>query len=290
VSGRSCAASKERYGCHHGSPSPTGLVGDPAGRSLHRRTLPLPDQGDRPDRLRAAAQLRMEVTSKPQVVERPKPSCAGSNCPAGGEAATMTERVQPARRQRRLALSRLRAHNAGRRGGERLAELRDLLQQDEDCATRSAKPSAMGIWGAGPAAIRPAAWRASNARHALEDELSGRPAGGRTLLREQVEEGDHRLNGWARWTGIPMQRRWPASARNCLSSKTGWRSGSVGQPEAVGGGAASILPARPHEIPRRRWVSFPFLGPHPASARTRTRQGPCGGRCSIGGGPWCASI
>jgi len=106
-----------------------------------------------------------------------------------------------------------------------------------------------------------------------------------------VEEGDIAM--WcARWTGIPMQRCWPVpSARNCLSSKTGGRSGVIGQPRRLAAVAASIAGPAGMQDPRRPGgVPFLFLGPPHRGRKTELAKALAGGAVPMRGWPWCASI
>ncbi|APD47906.1 AAA family ATPase [Synechococcus sp. CS-602] len=253
---------KERYELHHGVTITDGALVAAirladryiADRCLPDKAIDLIDE--------AAAQLRMEVTSKPQVVEEAEAELRRVELALlAAEAAPMTERVQR-QEQRRLALSRLQElQQRWQAERERLAELRDLLQQDEDLRHAISEAERDGDLEEAARLQYDQLHGVQQRRHALEDELQAAQQAGEALLREQVEEGDI-ADVVARWTGIPMQRLLAGERQKLLELENRLAERVIGQPEAVAAVAASIRRARAGmQDPRRPVGSFLFLGP-----------------------------
>jgi ATP-dependent Clp protease ATP-binding subunit ClpA len=98
-------------------------------------------------------------------------------------------------------------------------------------------------------------------RQQLEQDLLADQASGRSLLREQVEEGDI-ADVVARWTGIPVQRLLAGERQKLLDLEQRLGERVVGQREPVAAVAAAIRRARAGmKDPRRPVGSFLFLGP-----------------------------
>jgi ATP-dependent Clp protease ATP-binding subunit ClpA len=248
---------KERYELHHGV-----AITDPAlvaAARLADRYITdrcLPDSAiDLVDE--AAAQLRMEVTSKPQLVEAAEAELRRVELALlSAEAAPLEERVQwqEQRRQATEALQRVQQRWQAER--ERLAELRDLLQQDEDLRHAIAEAERDGDYEEAARLQHDQLNALQQRRETLEAELQGE-----TILREQVEEGDI-ADVVARWTGIPVQRLLAGERQKLLELEAGLGERVVGQPEAVAAVAAAIRRARAGmQSPTRPVGSFLFLGP-----------------------------
>ena len=248
---------KERYELHHGV-----AITDPAlvaAARLADRYITdrcLPDSAiDLVDE--AAAQLRMEVTSKPQLVEAAEAELRRVELALlSAEAAPLEERValQEQRRQATEALQRVQQRWQAER--ERLAELRDLLQQDEDLRHAIAEAERDGDYEEAARLQHDQLNALQQRRETLEAELQGE-----TILREQVEEGDI-ADVVARWTGIPVQRLLAGERQKLLELEASLGERVVGQPEAVAAVAAAIRRARAGmQSPTRPVGSFLFLGP-----------------------------
>ena len=253
---------KERYELHHGvAITDQALVAAArlADRYITDRCLPdsaidLVDQ--------AAANLRMEATSKPQRIETAEADLRRVELALlSAEAAPETERVQlqEQRRQATDALHQLQVRWQVER--DRLAELRSLLQQDEDLRHAIAEAEREGD-------LEQAAQLQYNQLHglqerrdALEAELRADDQSRESLLREQVEAGDI-ADVVARWTGIPVQRLLAGERQKLLELEARLSERVIGQPEAVAAVAAAIRRARAGmQSPRRPVGSFLFLGP-----------------------------
>lgn len=253
---------KERYELHHGVTITDGAL--QAAVRLAERYIAdrcLPDKAiDLIDE--AAAQLRMEVTSKPQVVEAAELDLRRIELALlGAEAASEDERVN-LQEQRRTALERLqdlqRRWQAER---DQLAELRELLQQDDELRLAIAEAERDGEFEEAARLQVDQLQLVQQRRAALEEELLDDQRGGLSLLREQVEEGDI-ADVVARWTGIPIQRLLAGERQKLLELEQRLAERVIGQPEAVAAVAASIRRARAGmQDPRRPVGSFLFLGP-----------------------------
>ena len=248
---------RERYELHHGvTIADQALV---AACRLAERYISdrcLPDSAiDLVDE--AAAQLRMEVTSKPRVVEEAEGELRRVELALlAAETAPMEERValQEQRQRAHAALEALQRRWHQER--ERLAELRALLEEDEQLRQAIAEAEREGDLETAARLQYDQLQRVQQRRAALEAELRDDP-----MLREQVEEGDI-ADVVARSTGIPVRRLLAGERQKLLELEARLGERVVGQPEAVGAVAASIRRARAGmKAPSRPVGSFLFLGP-----------------------------
>ena len=253
---------KERYELHHGVTITDGAV--TAANRLADRYISdrcLPDKAiDLIDE--AAAQLKMDVTSKPQVVEEAEAELRRVELALlAAEQAPEVERVQlqAARIAAASQLTDLRKRWQIER--DHLAELRDLLQQDEDLRHAIAEAERLGDLEAAARLQYDQLHRVQQRRADLEETLAVAKASGSALLREQVEAEDI-ADVVARWTGIPVQRLLAAERQKLLDLEAHLGERVIGQPEAVQAVAAAIRRARAGmKDPRRPVGSFLFLGP-----------------------------
>ncbi|KEF41713.1 MAG: ATPase AAA [Cyanobium sp. CACIAM 14] len=248
---------KERYELHHGVTITDGALvaaARLADRYISDRCLPdsaidLIDE--------AAANLRMEATSKPQVVEDAEVELRRVELALlAAEAAPLEERVQLQEQRRRAhdQLERLQRRWAEER--ERLEELRELLQQDEDLRHAIAEAERDGDLEEAARLQYDQLHGVQQRRAALEAELQSDP-----MLREQVEEGDIG-DVVARSTGIPIQRLLAGERQKLLELEQRLAERVIGQSEAVAAVAASIRRSRAGmQAPTRPVGSFLFLGP-----------------------------
>ena len=253
---------KERYELHHGvtiTDAAVTAAARLADRYISDRCLP--DKAiDLIDE--AAAQLKMDVTSKPQVVEDAEMALRRVELSVlAAEQAPEAERVQ-LQRQRLEAttrLSRLRERWQAERG--QLEELRQLLQEDEGLRHAIAEAERQGDLEEAARLQYDQLHRLQQRRSDLEQSLSDAQASGTALLREQVEAADI-ADVVARWTGIPVQRLLAGERQKLLELDQRLQERVIGQPEAVQAVAAAIRRARAGMKDRRRPVgSFLFLGP-----------------------------
>jgi len=253
---------KERYELHHGVAITDGAV--VAAARLANRYIAdrcLPDSAiDLIDE--AAAQLRMEVTSKPRRVEEAEAELRRVELALlAAETAPQAERLA-LQEQRRLAsegLQTLQQRWQGER--EQLEELRQLLADDEALRLQIAEAERDGDLEEAARLQYDQLHGVQQRRQQLEEHLLEDQASGRSLLREQVEEGDI-ADVVARSTGIPVQRLLAGERQKLLELEQRLAERVIGQPEPVAAVAAAIRRARAGmKDPRRPVGSFLFLGP-----------------------------
>ncbi|MFM7675200.1 MAG: AAA family ATPase, partial [Synechococcus sp.] len=253
---------KERYELHHGvAITDAALVAAARLADRYIAARCLPDSAiDLVDE--AAARLKMEVTSKPQAVEQAEAELRRVELALlSAEAAPLAERVQ-LQEQRREATERLQALQ--QRWGEereRLAELRELLQHDEELRHAIAEAERDGDYEEAARMQVEQLQLVQQRRLAIEDDLQRELRDNPPLLREQVEADDI-ADVVARWTGIPVQRLLAGERQKLLELESRLGEKVIGQPEAVAAVAAAIRRARAGMQAVRRPVgSFLFLGP-----------------------------
>jgi ATP-dependent Clp protease ATP-binding subunit ClpA len=253
---------KERYELHHGVAITDGAV--VAAARLADRYIAdrcLPDSAiDLIDE--AAAQLRMEVTSKPRLVEEAESELRRVELALlSAESAPEPERValQEQRRQASAQLQELQQRWQGER--EELAELRQLLADDESLRLQIAEAERDGDLEEAARLQYDQLHGVQQRRSELEAQLQEQQRSGQSLLREQVEEGDI-ADVVARWTGIPVQRLMAGERQKLLELELRLGERVIGQQEPVAAVAAAIRRARAGmKDPRRPVGSFLFLGP-----------------------------
>ena len=253
---------KERYELHHGVAITDGAV--VAAARLADRYIAdrcLPDSAiDLIDE--AAAQLRMEVTSKPRLVEEAESELRRVELALlSAESAPEPERValQEQRRQASAQLQELQQRWQGER--EELAELRQLLADDESLRLQIAEAERDGDLEEAARLQYDQLHGVQQRRSELEAQLQEQQRTGQSLLREQVEEGDI-ADVVARWTGIPVQRLMAGERQKLLELEQRLGERVIGQREPVAAVAAAIRRARAGmKDPRRPVGSFLFLGP-----------------------------
>ncbi len=253
---------KERYELHHGV-SITDEAIKTANRLADRYISDrcLPDKAiDLIDE--AAAQLKMEVTSKPQVVEEAEADLRRVELALlAAEQAPEAERIQLQRNRLEVStrLDDLRRRWQEERG--QLEELGQLLQQDEDLRHAIAEAERDGDLEEAARLQYDQLHRVQQRRDELEASQAEAQSAGTALLREQVEAGDI-ADLVARWTGIPVQRLLAGERRKLLDLDAHLAERVIGQGEAVSAVAAAIRRARAGmKDPRRPVGSFLFLGP-----------------------------
>ena len=253
---------KERYELHHGV-----TITDEAIQTANRLADRYISDRCLPDKAidlidEAAAQLKMEVTSKPQVVEEAEADLRRVELALlAAEQAPEAERIQLQRNRLEVStrLDDLRRRWQEERG--QLEELGQLLQQDEDLRHAIAEAERDGDLEEAARLQYDQLHRLQQRRDELEASQAEAQSAGTALLREQVEAGDI-ADLVARWTGIPVQRLLAGERRKLLDLDAHLAERVIGQGEAVTAVAAAIRRARAGmKDPRRPVGSFLFLGP-----------------------------
>ncbi|MEB3308239.1 MAG: AAA family ATPase [Cyanobacteriota bacterium] len=248
---------KERYELHHGvTISDAALVAAArladryiADRSLPDSAIDLVDE--------AAARLRMEVTSKPLLVEEAEAELRRVELALlAAESASLEERTKLQERRHRATESLNALQERWRAERERLQELQGLLQEDEALRQAVVEAERRGDYEEAARLRMDQLQSLQQRRETLEAELQRDP-----MLREQVEAGDI-ADVVASSTGIPVQRLMSGERQKLLELENKLGERVVGQPEAVSAVAAAIRRARAGmQSPSRPVGSFLFLGP-----------------------------
>ncbi|TVS01886.1 MAG: AAA family ATPase [Cyanobium sp. PLM2.Bin73] len=253
---------KERYELHHGVTISDGALvaaARLADRYISDRSLPdsaidLIDE--------AAAQLRMEVTSKPQPVEAAEAELRRVELALlSAEAAPQSERVALQQQRQRATEALQQVEARWQRERQQLAELRDLFQQEEELRQAIAEAERDGAWEEAARLQVDQLQAVQQRREALEAEQLADQRSGESILREMVEAGDI-ADVVGRWTGIPVQRLLAGERQKLLELEARLEVRVIGQAEAVTAVAAAIRRARAGmQAPTRPVGSFLFLGP-----------------------------
>jgi ATP-dependent Clp protease ATP-binding subunit ClpA len=248
---------KERYELHHGV-----TISDAALQAAIRLASRYITDRCRPDSAidlvdEAAAQLRMEATSKPQMVEQAEAELRRVELALlAAETAPEAERLA-LQQQRQQASARLLAlQERWHQERDRLVEWRQLLQRDEELRQAIAEAERDGHYEEAARLQHDQLQQLQQHREQLEQDLQAD-----SMLREQVEAGDI-ADVVARATGIPVQRLLAGERAKLLDLEQHLGERVVGQTEAVAAVAAAIRRARAGmQSPRRPVGSFLFLGP-----------------------------
>ena len=253
---------KERYELHHGvtiTDAAVTAAARLADRYISDRCLP--DKAiDLIDE--AAAQLKMDVTSKPQVVEDAEMDLRRVELAVlAAEQAPESERVQLQRQRLEASSQLIQLRERWQAEREQLQELRQLLQEDEDLRHAVAEAERQGDLEEAARLQYDQLHRLQQRRSDLEEALNKAQRDGTAMLREQVEAEDI-ADVVARWTGIPIQRLLAGERQKLLELDQRLAERVIGQPDAVEAVAAAIRRARAGmKDPRRPVGSFLFLGP-----------------------------
>ncbi|QLE57557.1 ATP-dependent chaperone ClpB [Nostoc sp. TCL26-01] len=259
---------KERYEVHHNVKiSDSALV---AAATLSARYISdrfLPDKAiDLVDE--AAAQLKMEITSKPselETIDRRLMQLEMEKLSLAGE-----EKV-PAQTRERLERIELEIANLTAKqqdltnqwqGEKQVLEAISALKKEED-ALRVQIEQAERAYDLNKAAqLKYGKLEGvQRDREAKEAKLLELQSQGSTLLREQVTEADI-AEIVAKWTGIPVNRLLESERQKLLQLESHLHQRVIGQEEAVAAVAAAIRRARAGmKDPSRPIGSFLFMGP-----------------------------
>ncbi|BAZ51231.1 ATPase [Nostoc sp. NIES-4103] len=259
---------KERYEVHHNVKiSDSALV---AAATLSARYIAdrfLPDKAiDLVDE--AAAQLKMEITSKPaelEAIDRRLMQLEMEKLSLAGEEKTISptrERLE--RIEQEIATLTVKQHqfNEQWQGEKQLLEAISALKKEED-ALRVQIEQAERAYDLNKAAqLKYGKLEGvQRDREVKETELLKIQSLGSTLLREQVTEADI-AEIVAKWTGIPVNRLLESERQKLLQLEHHLHQRVIGQEEAVAAVAAAIRRARAGmKDPSRPIGSFLFMGP-----------------------------
>ncbi|MBG1268606.1 ATP-dependent chaperone ClpB [Nostoc sp. WHI] len=259
---------KERYEVHHNVKiSDSALV---AAATLSARYISdrfLPDKAiDLVDE--AAAQLKMEITSKPaelETIDRRLMQLEMEKLSlAGEEKGTPQTRERLERIEQEIAslTGKQQIFNEQWQGEKQILEAISALKKEED-ALRVQIEQAERAYDLNKAAqLKYGKLEGvQRDREAKEANLLEIQNQGSTLLREQVTEADI-AEIVAKWTGIPVNRLLESERQKLLQLESHLHERVIGQEEAVEAVAAAIRRARAGmKDPSRPIGSFLFMGP-----------------------------
>jgi ATP-dependent Clp protease ATP-binding subunit ClpB len=259
---------KERYEVHHNVKiSDSALV---AAATLSARYISdrfLPDKAiDLVDE--AAAQLKMEITSKPaelETIDRRLMQLEMEKLSlAGEEKGTLQTRERLERIEQEIAnlTDKQQEFNEQWQGEKQLLEAISALKKQEE-ALRVQIEQAERAYDLNKAAKLKYddLERVQRDLEVKEAQLLETQNQGTTLLREQVTEADI-AEIVAKWTGIPVNRLLESERQKLLQLESHLHERVIGQEEAVAAVSAAIRRARAGmKDPSRPIGSFLFMGP-----------------------------
>jgi ATP-dependent Clp protease ATP-binding subunit ClpB len=259
---------KQRYEVHHSVKiTDSSLV---AAATLSNRYISdrfLPDKAiDLVDE--AAAQLKMEITSKPSELEAidrrimqlemEKLSLAGED----KRATTTKERLDRIQQEIASLTEKQQEFNNQWQGEKQILDAISTLKKEED-SLRVQIEQAERAYDLNKAAQLKYGQleTVQHEREAKEAKLLEIQTQGATLLREEVTESDI-AEIVAKWTGIPVNRLLESERQKLLQLESHLHERVIGQTEAVEAVAAAIRRARAGmKDPGRPIGSFLFMGP-----------------------------
>ncbi|HEY9800194.1 MAG TPA: ATP-dependent chaperone ClpB [Leptolyngbyaceae cyanobacterium] len=259
---------KERYEVHHNVKiSDSALV---AAATLSARYISdrfLPDKAiDLVDE--AAAQLKMEITSKPaelEAIDRRLMQLEMEKLSLAGEekvAAPTKERLQRIELEIANLTEKQQDLNNQWQGEKQVLEAISLLKKEEEDLRVQIEQAERAYDLNKAAQLKYGKLEGvQRDREAKEAKLLELQSQGSTLLREQVTEADI-AEIVAKWTGIPVNRLLESERQKLLQLESHLHQRVIGQQEAVEAVAAAIRRARAGmKDPNRPIGSFLFMGP-----------------------------
>ncbi|NEU75361.1 ATP-dependent chaperone ClpB [Hassallia byssoidea VB512170] len=259
---------KERYEVHHNVKiSDSALVAAATLSSRYISDRFLPDKAiDLVDE--AAAQLKMEITSKPaelEIIDRRLMQLEMEKLSLAGEekgTAQTKERLQRIEQEIVNLTEKQHEFNEQWQGEKQLLEAISALKKQEE-ALRVQIEQAERNYDLNKAAKLKYddLERVQRDLEVKEAQLLETQNQGTTLLREQVTEADI-AEIVAKWTGIPVNRLLESERQKLLQLESHLHQRVIGQEEAVAAVSAAIRRARAGmKDPGRPIGSFLFMGP-----------------------------
>jgi len=259
---------KQRYEVHHSVKiTDSALV---AAASLSSRYIAdrfLPDKAiDLVDE--AAAQLKMEITSKPaelEAIDRRLMQLEMEKLSLAGEdqrTTTTRERLEGIEQEITALTNKQQQLNSQWQGEKQLLDaISDLKKQEDQLRVQIEQAERAYDLNTAAKLKYGQLEGVQRDREAKETLLLEIQARGSTLLREEVTEADI-AEIVAKWTGIPVNRLLASERQKLLQLESHLHERVVGQSEAVTAVAAAIRRARAGmKDPGRPIGSFLFMGP-----------------------------
>lgn len=259
---------KERYEAHHSVKiTDSALV---AAATLSHRYITdrfLPDKAiDLVDE--AAAQLKMEITSKPtelEIIDRRLMQLEMEKLSIAGEdqrAAITKERLERIEQEISTLTQKQQELNSQWQGEKQILDAIGALKKEEESLRVQIEQAERAYDLNTAARLKYGQLEGvQRDREAKETLLIDIQSQGSTLLREEVSEADI-AEIVAKWTGIPINRLLESERQKLLQLESHLHARVVGQSEAVSAVAAAIRRARAGmKDPGRPIGSFLFMGP-----------------------------
>jgi ATP-dependent Clp protease ATP-binding subunit ClpB len=259
---------KERYEVHHSVKiTDSALV---AAATLSHRYITdrfLPDKAiDLVDE--AAAQLKMEITSKPtelEIIDRRLMQLEMEKLSIAGEdqrAAITRERLERIEQEISTLKQKQQELNSQWQGEKQLLNAISALKKEEETLRLQIEQAERAYDLNTAARLKYGQLEGvQRDREAKETQLIEIQSQGSTLLREEVTEADI-AEIVAKWTGIPVNRLLESERQKLLQLESHLHARVVGQSEAVSAVAAAIRRARAGMKDLGRPIgSFLFMGP-----------------------------
>lgn len=259
---------KQRYEVHHSVKiTDSALVAAATLSSRYISDRFLPDKAiDLVDE--AAAQLKMEITSKPaelETIERRLMQLEMEKLSLAGEdqrATTTKERLERIEQEIATLNEKRQQFNSQWQGEKQLLDAISALKKEEEQLQVQIEQAERAYDLNKAAQLKYGKLEGlQRDREAKETMLQEIQARGSTLLREQVTEADI-AEIVAKWTGIPVNRLLASERQKLLQLESHLHERVIGQSEAVSSVAAAIRRARAGmKDPSRPIGSFLFMGP-----------------------------
>ncbi len=259
---------KQRYEVHHSVKiTDSALVAAATLSSRYISDRFLPDKAiDLVDE--AAAQLKMEITSKPaelETIDRRLMQLEMEKLSLAGEdqrTATTRERLERIEQEIAALKEKQQRFNSQWQGEKQLLEAISALKKEEEQLQVQIEQAERAYDLNKAAQLKYGQLEGlQRDREAKESMLLEIQARGSTLLREEVTEADI-AEIVAKWTGIPVNRLLESERQKLLQLESHLHERVVGQAEAVEAVAAAIRRARAGmKDPGRPIGSFMFMGP-----------------------------
>lgn len=259
---------KQRYEVHHSVKiTDSALVAAATLSSRYISDRFLPDKAiDLVDE--AAAQLKMEITSKPaelETIERRLMQIEMEKLSLAGEdqrATTTKERLERIEQEIATLNEKRQQFNSQWQGEKQLLDAISALKKEEEQLQVQIEQAERAYDLNKAAQLKYGKLEGlQRDREAKETMLLEIQARGSTLLREQVTEADI-AEIVAKWTGIPVNRLLESERQKLLQLESHLHERVIGQSEAVSSVAAAIRRARAGmKDPGRPIGSFLFMGP-----------------------------
>ncbi len=253
---------KERYELHHGvkiSDEAITTANRLADRYISDRCLP--DKAiDLIDE--ASAQLKIEATSKPQIIEETEAKLKKIDLKLLSTNQSTEKDNRHLQKDRDITARRLNELNkCWDKELSQLRALRDLLQDEEELQKAIAYSESIGDLEEAARLQYDQLRNVQKHREDIENSIFEAQSSGKALLKDQVEAEDI-ADVVARWTGIPVQRVLAGERQKLLNLEKELGERVIGQSKAVQAVSAAIRRARAGmKDPRRPVGSFLFLGP-----------------------------